>query len=113
MGDLRKGNFLHDVDKISDFVSLSKEEFLASYSYLTEEEYDNTKRLYEISLIEYCPHCETEVLLEWKFDVQICSNCGMPILPCSLCENCDGWKRCPLYDKEMQTLNQLKQKSKN
>lgn len=34
--------FLDDNEKMVDFVMLSKEEFLASYSYLTEEEYDMT-----------------------------------------------------------------------
>ena len=33
------GTFLTDVDKAYDFLKLSKEEFLESYSYLTEEEY--------------------------------------------------------------------------
>lgn len=35
-------NFIDDEEKMRDFVSLTKEEFLSSYSYLTEEEYDNT-----------------------------------------------------------------------
>lgn len=35
-------NFIGDEEKMRDFVSLTKEEFLSSYSYLTEEEYDNT-----------------------------------------------------------------------
>lgn len=34
--------FTDDLDKMSDFAILSKEDFLASYSYLTEEEYDLT-----------------------------------------------------------------------
>lgn len=33
-------HFADDWEKIRDFLVLSKEEFLASYSYLTEEEYD-------------------------------------------------------------------------
>lgn len=37
-------HFLSDAEKMRDFKELSKEEFLASYSYLTEEEYDNTAR---------------------------------------------------------------------
>lgn len=35
-------NFLNDKEKMSDFYKLSKEEFLNSYSYITEEEYDAT-----------------------------------------------------------------------
>jgi hypothetical protein len=36
------GTFLTDVDKAYDFLELSKVEFLESYSYLTEQEYDET-----------------------------------------------------------------------
>ena len=39
------GNFIDDEEKMADFYILTKEEFLFSYSYLTEEEYDNTARL--------------------------------------------------------------------
>ena len=35
-------SFIDDGDKLVDFFKLSKEEFLKSYSYLTEEEYDAT-----------------------------------------------------------------------
>ena len=38
-------NFIDDEEKMKDFYELTKEEFLMSYSYLTEEEYDNTARL--------------------------------------------------------------------
>ncbi len=38
-------NFIDDVDKMNDFYILSKQEFLASYGYLTEEEYDETERI--------------------------------------------------------------------
>lgn len=40
-----KPNFVWDKEKIMDFKKLSKEEFLKSYSYLTEEEYDNTAEI--------------------------------------------------------------------
>lgn len=39
-------HFADDAEKMIDFKALSKEEFLLSYSYLTEEEYDKTA--------EYC-----------------------------------------------------------
>jgi hypothetical protein len=39
-----KDNFSDDDEKMADFEILTKEEFLTSYSYLTEQEYDNTKR---------------------------------------------------------------------
>lgn len=35
-------DFMDDPDKMFDFIVLSKAEFLSSYSYLTEEEYDLT-----------------------------------------------------------------------
>ncbi len=38
-------DFLDDPDKMRDFITLSKEEFLASYSYLTENEYEATVKL--------------------------------------------------------------------
>lgn len=34
--------FISDIEKMYDFLELSKEEFLQSYSYLTEKEYDLT-----------------------------------------------------------------------
>ena len=40
--DFTNEDFLTDEDKMRDFCILNKEEFLFSYSYLTEEEYDNT-----------------------------------------------------------------------
>lgn len=47
--NLREKNisFECDAEKMRDFVSLSKEEFLKSYSYLTEEEYDATAKVVE------------------------------------------------------------------
>lgn len=37
-------DFVGDEEKMADFIVLSKEEFLASYSYLTDREYEETKR---------------------------------------------------------------------
>lgn len=43
------GDFIEDVDKMWDFLELSKDEFLASYSYITESEWRLTKlRVLEI-----------------------------------------------------------------
>ena len=39
--------FIDDVDKMRDVKTLTKEEFLESYSYLTEEEYDETKKYFD------------------------------------------------------------------
>jgi hypothetical protein len=41
----KKPNFLNDKEKMVDFNKLSKENFLKSYSYITEEEYNETKHL--------------------------------------------------------------------
>lgn len=40
-------SFITDIPKMADFKEISKEEFLSSYSYLTEEEYDATALYYE------------------------------------------------------------------
>jgi hypothetical protein len=37
--------FTDDAEKMRDFYFLTKDEFLASYSYLTEEEYDATAKI--------------------------------------------------------------------
>ena len=39
-------HFLFDTEKMNDFVYLEADEFLESYSYLTEEEYNNTLDLF-------------------------------------------------------------------
>lgn len=39
---LSQPNFYCDLEKMRDFRTLTKAEFLQSYSYLTEKEYDNT-----------------------------------------------------------------------
>lgn len=41
-----ENDFINDEEKMIDFVNLSKEDFLLSYSYLTESDYDETMRLY-------------------------------------------------------------------
>lgn len=44
--EFKNTDFINDKEKMRDFKILSKEEFLESYSYLTEEEYDNTYNKY-------------------------------------------------------------------
>lgn len=41
-------HFIYDNEKMQDFKTLTKEEFLKSYSYLSAKEYDNTKLLIDI-----------------------------------------------------------------
>ena len=40
---MKATNFLDDEEKMKDFDRLTKEEFLFSYSYLSEEEYNLTR----------------------------------------------------------------------
>lgn len=56
----------------------------------------STIRVYDFTdtIIEYCPHCESEVVLESKFAVQTCPVCKNKISPCNLCDTCLG--DCPL-----------------
>jgi len=41
---IKMTSFTDDKEKMTDFVLLDKEEFLNFYSYLTEQDYDDTKR---------------------------------------------------------------------
>lgn len=41
----KEKSFQDDEEKMRDFYKLSKEDFFNSYSYLTEEEYENTKKI--------------------------------------------------------------------
>lgn len=54
-------NFIDDKEKMNDFKNLSKNEFLKSYSYLTEEEYDNTKTIYNSLLDKVKSYDETKI----------------------------------------------------
>lgn len=47
MADFTKNDFINDKEKMADFIRLTKQEFLICYSYLTEQEYENTKKIYE------------------------------------------------------------------
>lgn len=40
----KDADFIDDSEKMYDFVRLTKEEFLSSYSYLTEDEYDSVEK---------------------------------------------------------------------
>ena len=102
---IKKSNFLDDKEKMRDFKELSKEEFLKSYSYLTEEEYENTKKaigekgLYvkkedlenakvgdEIEVSEFeCEYCEDGNNLVVGYE---CIHCGK--LNPNNCEVCKG-----------------------
>lgn len=67
---------------------------------------------YELRLIpiektcwEFCHHCDNEVELETKWEVQTCPVCGCAIAPCNLCFPYDSdCNKCPL-DKECRKRN--------
>lgn len=61
-----------------------------------------TMRTYtmDTKIIEYCPHCECEVLLDTKFEMQVCPVCGKKIAPCNLC-NGFCFKDCPLNARHL------------
>ena len=42
MPRMNYNNFIDDEEKVNDLLYLNKEEFLKSYSYITEAEYENT-----------------------------------------------------------------------
>ena len=44
-------DFINDDEKMRDFFKLSKDEFLSSYSYLSEKDYDETKKIVDRSII--------------------------------------------------------------
>lgn len=48
-------------------------------------------------LLEYCPHCCYEAIIDNALKNQICPICNRPIKPCSLCRKCTG--KCPLDEK--------------
>lgn len=43
--------------------------------------------------IEYCPFCDNEVVIFSK-GVTACPECGKPLAPCSMCEDCN-YEKCP------------------
>ena len=106
--------FLDDEEKMADFEILSKEEFLSSYSYISEEEYDHTKEMKEFfedktpernyDFEEICPHCDHVNQVKWdrKSHTIICEGCGERILLCNLCDmDTVTCGKCP-YESELE-----------
>lgn len=77
MNEFAKANFYHDNEKMVDFRLMSKDEFLLCYSYLTEEEYDNTaaldreNRIWRGIIEQYVPDDNTDIILDEKDGVYI------------------------------------------
>lgn len=80
MKSIQTTPFVDDGEKMRDFFDLTKEEFLESYSYLTEEEYDATAEyVKEHNLVKplwICNHClcaieaheGNQIYREWDVD---------------------------------------------
>ena len=63
-------SFIKDLDKMQDFMALTKEDFLKSYSYITEQEYTNTELLDDFlgGRIEYSELLEKAEIKIYKID---------------------------------------------
>ena len=57
--------FIDDREKMKDFIKLKKNEFLESYSYLNEDEYDLTAQELEKFFEKICRNCIETLNLEW------------------------------------------------
>ena len=64
--NFKAGNFIDDTEKMRDFQTLSKEDFLESYSYLTEEEYENTMQIALQRAYKRLEEIEKELQLEYE-----------------------------------------------
>ena len=61
-------NFINDAEKMHDFKCLTKFDFLKSYSYLTEEEYDATKNI--VADLRTCADCGKQTHVYDCFEVK-------------------------------------------
>lgn len=59
-------NFINDKEKMRDFKELSKKDFLLSYSYLTEQEYDNTAKEMLKKSYKRLKQIDDELALEYE-----------------------------------------------
>jgi NTP pyrophosphatase (non-canonical NTP hydrolase)/predicted RNA-binding Zn-ribbon protein involved in translation (DUF1610 family) len=55
-------------------------------------------------MYELCPNCENEVKITNEFKLQICPECGKPIKPCAMCDEC--MENCPLDEIKEMTANE-------
>lgn len=73
MENIKITPFIDDGEKMRDFFELTKEEFLDSYSYLTEEEYDTTAEYVKEHKLKkssfcVCRRCRAELEKEAEFN---------------------------------------------
>lgn len=59
-----------------------------------------TLKMYDYTdhIVEMCPHCENEVILDAKYCKQRCPICNRLIKPCSMCADCIS--PCPLGEDD-------------
>lgn len=70
-------DFTDDKEKMRDFAELTKDEFLRSYSYLTEEEYDATQIIRLSNLLCECVNYIEEVINDSEESNRVLSRLGM------------------------------------
>lgn len=94
--------FIDDGEKMRDFFHLSKEEFLESYSYLTEEEYDETERYVKKNKIEphlyVCDRCLSAIIAHEGNQVVRCWDVDSDNEIQSKCDWCGEFGFCELYE---------------
>lgn len=101
-------HFLDDAEKMRDFKEISKDDFLASYSYMTEKEYDLTAEavakqiatFYEITDEAEKPSVE-DIIKEFEVD-------GVPQTLSEYAEDIEDWKenfKDELSTDELETAN--------
>ena len=87
---LSKDIFSYDIDDfITNTFHHGKVMTMAEYKKYHREGKDANENVEFAELTdkcdEWCPHCEEEVELDTRFEMQICPSCGKPIAPCNLC----------------------------
>ena len=61
-------SFIDDYDKMKDFFAMDKDDFLTSYSYLSEKEYDETLKEFNQSKIQVLPESSFRIELFYDAD---------------------------------------------
>lgn len=83
----------YDDNDIEKFITLAfhhgKIMTVDEYEKYHNEGKDKDEIVEEIELYdkcyEWCQHCDTEVELDTRFEIQVCPNCGELLAPCNLC----------------------------
>lgn len=104
-------HFLSDEDKMRDFKELTKEEFLQSYSYLTEEEYDATAKEVAQKIADfYKEHTDEPAPPTVDLILEEMEKNGVPAALKEYVEDIADWLDCfndELSEKEIQAAEKL------